>query len=256
MSSGSPKVALVTGASRGIGLAIAQALSQAGYAVALTARSQVQLEKNLASLQSDFPNMAIAADLLDPLAPQQILSKVQQTLGEPSVLVNNAGTAPTNKMENSSDAELEQVLDLHLKAPFRLIRALLPGMRKRGKGCLLQLASSAGLRGFPYTAAYTSAKHAMVGLTRALATEIAGTDIKAYAVCPGFVDTDITRKAATDIAARGKQTAAQALAKMGEMNNIGRLHSADEVAQAVLHLVQEQPEGCVWDLDRDPPAFV
>jgi NAD(P)-dependent dehydrogenase (short-subunit alcohol dehydrogenase family) len=96
----------------------------------------------------------------------------------------------------------------------------------------------------------------MVGLTRALAAELGSKPPRVYALCPGFVDTDITRQAAADIENRGKQTADEAMGALGAMNEIGRMHTVDEVAQAVLHLVEEQPKGCVYNLDREPPGFV
>ena len=120
----------------------------------------------------------------------------------------------------------------------------------------MQLASTAGLRAFPFTAAYTAAKHAMVGLTRALASELRGTGVRAYAVCPGFVDTEITRGAAAAIAARGKLTAEQALQRMAEQNETRRMHTTAEVANTVARLVKDRPEGCTFVLDRDPPGFV
>jgi NAD(P)-dependent dehydrogenase (short-subunit alcohol dehydrogenase family) len=129
-------------------------------------------------------------------------------------------------------------------------------MRRKGSGCLLQIASSAGLRGFAFTSAYTAAKHAMVGLSRALHAELRPAGIDVYAVCPGFVDTDITRAAADAVAARGKTTVEQALARMAALNRIGRMHAPAEVAAAVVHLVRDRPAGCVYDLDRPEPAFV
>ena len=128
-------------------------------------------------------------------------------------------------------------------------------MKSRGSGCLLHLASSAGLRGYPFTAAYTAAKHGMVGLTRARHAELMPKGLQVYAVCPGFVDTDITRAAAEAVAKKGKTTAAEALKLMGEQNNIGRMHTANEVAEAVCMLLRQRPTGCIYDLDRDPASF-
>src|SRR5690606_2010408 len=117
-------------------------------------------------------------------------------LGPPSVVVNNAGTAPTARLEDTGDDTLDEVLDLHVRAPFRILRAALPGLRRLG-GTAVQVASTAGLRGFAFTTAYTAAKHAMVGLCRALAVELVREpEVRVYAVCPGFVDTDVTRRAA------------------------------------------------------------
>ncbi len=249
------QTALVTGASRGIGLAIAVALSQAGYRVARVARSGKGLADTRDLLANPDDCMAVATDLRDASAPARVLAEVTATLGAPLVLVNNAGTAPSDRFENTTDQVLDEVLDLHIKAPFRLLRGALPGMREMGQGCMVQIASTAGLKGFPFTAAYSAAKHGMVGLTRALAAELAPSRVRVYAVCAGFVDTDITRRAAAAIAARGKQTTEEALRKLAAMNTIGRMHTVEEVAEAVARLVRERPEGCIYNLDRNPPGF-
>lgn len=247
-------VALVTGASRGIGRAIATQLDAAGYALGLCARSSAELAALAAELQNEA--LVLAADLRDPAVPDQLIARLTRELGPPSVLCNNAGTAPTGRFEDTGEDTLEQVLDLHLRAPFRLIQAALPTLREAPRACVVQLASTAGLRGFPYTSAYTAGKHAMVGLTRALHSEWQRGGPRIYALCPGFVDTDITRQAAASIAARGKQSTAEAMQAMGAMNRIGRMHSCEEVADAALHLIRTQPEGCVYDLDQEPPSFV
>lgn len=247
--------ALVTGASRGIGLAIAKGLSRAGYRVARTARNGKGLADTRDQLAHPDECMAVATDLREANAPARILAEVNATLGHPQVVINNAGTAPSEKILNTTDQVLDEVLDLHVKAPFRLLRGALPAMLEMDEACFLQVASTAGLRGFPFTAAYSAAKHGMVGLTRATAAELAQTPVRVYAVCAGFVDTDITRRAAAAIAARGQQTAAEAFLKMARMNTIGRMHTVDEVAEAVIRLVQERPEGCIYNLDRDPPGF-
>ncbi len=250
-------VAIVTGSSRGIGLSIARALGRNGHRIVLVARDATSLasaQQHLA--QSGIASATCAVDLRVDGAAELVLAAAQAAFGDPDVLVNNAGTAPTAKFEATTDAMLDETLALHVHAPLALIRAVLPGMRQRDRGCIVQLASTAGLRAFPFTAAYTAAKHAMVGLTRALATELLRTNIRTFAVCPGFVDTDITRQAARGIAARGKITAEQALQRMGEQNEIRRMHSVDEVAAAVAMLVAARPTGCTYVLDREPPAFI
>jgi 2-hydroxycyclohexanecarboxyl-CoA dehydrogenase len=251
-------VALITGGSSGIGFAVAQAMAKAKFAIAITARDQESLDSAAAALTQAGASAtcAVAADLRDPAAPFAILAAVNETVGHPDVLVNNAGSAPTARFERTSDAQLDEVLDLHVRAPFRLIRTLLPSFRDAGKGCFLQVASTAGLRAFPYASAYTAAKHAMVGMTRALAAELEGTKIGCYAICPGFVDTKITRAAAELVAAAGKQTAEQALAAMGSMNRIGRMHTPAEVAKAILRIYKKRPDGVVMDLDTEKPTFV
>jgi NAD(P)-dependent dehydrogenase (short-subunit alcohol dehydrogenase family) len=223
----------------------------------LVARDRNRLDQAVRSLGAQgISAVAAAVDLRDPAAPELVLATARQAFGEPTVVINNAGTAPTAKAEATTDAMLDETLDLHVRAPLRLIRAVLPGMKQQKSGVIVQLGSTAGLRGFPFTSAYTAAKHAMIGLTRALQLEVAAAGVHVYALCPGFVDTDITRQAAASVAARGKTTAEAAFAAMAAQNRIGRMHSADEVAAALVHLLTTLPKGCVYDLDRNPPAFV
>ncbi|MGE3173756.1 MAG: SDR family NAD(P)-dependent oxidoreductase [Planctomycetota bacterium] len=250
--------ALITGGSRGIGLEIAHALAGAGHRVVLAARDPVALEAARQAMATQGLEVrVIAADLRDPDAPERVAEAARAAFGTPvHVLVNNAGTAPTAKFEATTDAILDETLDLHVRAPLALIRAVLPAMRDRDEGCIVQLASTAGLRAFPFTAAYTAAKHAMVGLTRVLAAELQNTGVRTCAVCPGFVDTDITRQAAAAIAARGRLTVAEALQRMASQNRIGRMHAPAEVASAVVQVVRDRPAGCVYELDHEPPRFL
>ena len=253
----SPPVTIVTGASRGIGHAIAAALAAAGHRLTLAARDAGRLDEVATRLRARGAEVvAIAADLREPEAADRVVAAAQQHFGPPTAVVNNAGTAPADKVENTSLATLHETFDLHVAAPLAFARACVPAMKKRGGGCLLHLASTAGLRGFPFTSAYTACKHGMVGLARALHAELAGAGIDVYAVCPGFVDTDITRSAAAAVAARGKIGADEAFRRMAEQNRIGRMHSAEEVAAAVAALLRDRPAGCVYDLDREPAAFV
>jgi NAD(P)-dependent dehydrogenase (short-subunit alcohol dehydrogenase family) len=171
--------------------------------------------------------------------------------------VNNAGVAPSDRFATTDAGVLRATLALHIEVPFALMRAVLPGMQTRAEGTIVQVASTAGLRGFPFTAAYAAAKHGLIGMTRALIAELgAGSPVRVYAICPGFVDTDLTRDAAAKVAARGKQSAAEALSKMGKMNVLGRLHTPEEIAGYVDRLVAERPPSGIFDLDRDPPVRV
>ena len=251
------EVTIVTGSSRGIGLAIAKALATAGHRLVLVARDDTRLQ----ALAADFTSqghaaIAVAADLRDENAATHIVAAAERAFGPVTAVVNNAGTAPADKVENTTPAMLRETFDLHVGAPLALARACIPAMKRAGRGCLLQLASTAGLRGYPFTSAYTAAKHGMVGLSRALHAELSPAGIQVYAVCPGFVDSDITRGAAAAIAARGKTTADQAFARMAAQNRIGRMHLPGEVADATARLLRERPTGCVYELDRTEPAFV
>lgn len=251
-----PGTALVTGASRGIGRAIAAALAARGQRVFLVARDAEALEAAAAAITASTGALTqwAAADLRAPDAAQRLLDACRDAFGAPSIVINNAGTAPTARFEKTDDALLDEVLDLHLRAPLRLLRAALPDLRAAPHGTAVQVASTAGLRGFAYTTAYTAAKHAMVGMTRALAEEFGpASSVRTYAVCPGFVETDLTRDAA---ATRGPEHAAKAMQAMAAMNRIGRMHRVEEVADAVVDLIVRRPAGTVLDLDSEPPCFV
>jgi NAD(P)-dependent dehydrogenase (short-subunit alcohol dehydrogenase family) len=250
-------VTIVTGSSRGIGAAIAEELGRRGHRLVLTARDAGRLDEVAARIRGGGAEaVAVAADLRDPAACTAIVDAADRAFGAPEVIVSNAGTAPADKVENTTDAMLRETFELHAGAPLALARAAVPAMKQSGRGCLLHLASTAGLRGYPFTSAYTAAKHAMVGLARALCAELLPAGIRVYALCPGFVDTDITRGAAAAIAARGRSTAQEAFDRMAAQNRIGRMHTPAEVAAAVAMLVSQRPDGCVYDLDRDDPGFV
>jgi NAD(P)-dependent dehydrogenase (short-subunit alcohol dehydrogenase family) len=257
-SPSTPPTTIVTGSSRGIGRAIATALAGAGHRLLLTARDAAGLEASAAPLRSAGAEVAVvAADLREEGTAASLVDACLQRFGDLTAVVSNAGTAPADKVEHTTMATLRDTYALHVGAPFGFARAAVPHWKRTGRGgCLLHLASTAGLRGYPFTSAYTAAKHGMVGLARALHAELTGAGIAVYAVCPGFVDSDITRGAAAAIAARGKTTAEQALARMAAQNRIGRMHTPAEVAAAVAALLRDRPVGCVYDLDRLVPGFV
>jgi NAD(P)-dependent dehydrogenase (short-subunit alcohol dehydrogenase family) len=253
----SSPVTIVTGSSRGIGAAIAAALAGAGHRLVLTARDDERLQAVADALRGRGAEvLVLPADLRDEAAPATIVQAAITHFGAVSAIVSNAGTAPADKVEHTTPAVLRETFDLHIGAPLAFARAAVPAMKARGSGCLLHLASTAGLRGYPFTSAYTAAKHGMVGLSRALHAELGPAGLQVYALCPGFVDSDITRGAAAAIAARGKTTAEQAFQRMAAQNRIGRMHSPAEVAAAVAMLLHDRPAGCVYDLDRTTPGFV
>lgn len=253
----SPLATIVTGSSRGIGLAIAEALAAPGARLVLTARDTAALATAAERVRARGAEvLTVVADLRDEQAPARIVAEAEQRFGGVEAVVSNAGTAPADKVENTSAAMLRETFDLHVGAPLAFARAVVPAMKKRGGGCLLHLASTAGLRGYPFTSAYTAAKHGMVGLARALHAELGAAGIRVHALCPGFVDTDIARSAAAAVAARGRTTADEAFARMAAQNKIGRMHQPAEVAAAVAMLLASPQRGCVYDLDRAEPAFV
>lgn len=255
--SSASNVTIVTGASRGIGLCIAKELAVRGHRLLLVARDAARLATAAGEVAATGARVeTLALDLRDEAAAAAAVAVAERHLGPPTAIVNNAGTAPSDKVENTTPAMLRETFALHVGAPLAFARACVPHMKAAGRGCLLHLASTAGLRGYAFTSAYTAAKHGMVGLARALHAELRPAGIDVYAICPGFVDSDITRAAAAAIAARGKATAEQAFQRMAAQNRIGRMHTPAEVAAAVAEVLHDRPAGCVYDLDRDEPAFV
>jgi NAD(P)-dependent dehydrogenase (short-subunit alcohol dehydrogenase family) len=229
---GTGRHALVTGGGRGLGAAIARALAGAGHRVTVLGRDRAALDR-----VADGIGAAVAvADLADPAA----VAAAFATLDPVDILVNNAGIAPSMPFAKTSRAEFERVLAVNLLGPVETCRHVLPGMQARGWGRIINIASTAGLKGYAYTAAYVASKHALVGLTRALALEVAKTGVTVNAVCPGFADTDIVAASVEKIVAKTGRSAADARAELAKFNPMGRLIAPEEVAAAVLYLVGEQ----------------
>lgn len=235
--------ALVTGAGRGIGLAIATALARQGAALTLSARSADQLACAAAACEA-AGSPSVAVEVCD-LTDREQLQQLAQVAAAADVLINNAGIAPSAPLERSDDELWDLTLGLDAFAPFALCRAALPAMAARGFGRVVNVASSAALEGYAYTSVYVAAKHALLGLTRALSAEASQrwreAELSINAVCPGFVDTDIVANSARRIAASSGLDEQAARARLAAMNPGGRLLSPEEVAACVLSLVLELP---------------
>lgn len=232
---GTRGVALVTGAGRGIGAAVAGRLSREGYAVALTARSDDQLRQ--AATECPGPTLTIPADLRDPDAPSAIIDRIETTWGGIDVLVANAGAATSAPVDRITDEQWSAALELNLTAPFRCLRRLIPGMRRRGHGRIIVIASMAAKVGEPYIAAYTASKHGVLGLVRSAAAELARTGVTVNAVCPAYVDTPMTDFTVRTIVERTGRSPEQAREFLRHRQPIGRLITVDEVAEAVWYCV-------------------
>ena len=239
MSSLSGRVALVTGGSRGIGAAIAKRLAQEGMKVAIVGRSRPDLER----VAREIHATAIVSDVSERGSAEAILAGVKATLGDVDVLVPNAGIDASQKLEQTTDDIWDRIMTTNVGSVFSLCRAAIPGMIARGRGRVVVVASTAGLVGYAYSAAYCASKHAAVGLVRAIAAEIARTPVTINAVCPGFVETSMSDRAIERIADKTglpPEGARSALAKFSPQH---RLITPEEVAHAVVALLPESARG-------------
>jgi NAD(P)-dependent dehydrogenase (short-subunit alcohol dehydrogenase family) len=230
------RIALVTGAGRGIGRAVAVRLSSEGLRVALTSRSVDELQETAALCPG--PTTVVRADLTDPAAAEHVFGTVEAEWGPVDVLVANAGTGHSSRIERTSDEDWQRMLDLNLTAPFRCIRRAIPSMRAAGYGRVVVIASNAARVGEPYIAAYAASKHGVLGLVRSVAAEVARDGVTVNAVCPGYVDTPMTDATVGTIAAVSDRTEDQARAELAAKQPIGRLITPAEVAESVWFCVQ------------------
>lgn len=227
---------LVTGGGRGIGAAVAQRLSADGHRIALTARSEGQLVEVASSLPGE--SLVVPADLTADGAVDDIFTAVEEQWGPVEILVANAGAATSAPIPRITDDEWQRILDLNLTTPFRCVRRALPSMIDAGWGRIVAVASVAAKRGEPYIAAYTAAKHGVLGLVRAAAAETARTGVTVNAVCPAYVDTPMTDGSVEAIAANTGRTLTEARTALERKQPIGRLITVDEVASTVAMCVE------------------
>jgi NAD(P)-dependent dehydrogenase (short-subunit alcohol dehydrogenase family) len=224
------KHAVVTGASRGIGLAVARMLVAHGARVTLMARDEGALAAAAQSMEG-----AVGWQVVD-VADADSVAAAFAHAGIVDILVNNAGQAASAPFGRTDAALWQRMLDVNLTGAYHCIQAALPGMVDTGWGRIVNVASTAGLTGYRYVAAYCAAKHGLVGLTRALALEVAAKGVTVNAVCPGFTETDIVRDAIATIVRTTGRTEDEARAALASANPQGRLVRPDEVAHAVAWL--------------------
>lgn len=247
--------ALITGANRGIGAAIAHAYSLAGARVTLLVRDRVRAQAVAESMVGE--HTIVVADVTDRDASRAACALAAATLGPIDILVNNAGFAESAPFVKSDVAMFARMIDVHLMAAVHTTHAVLPVMLEQQRGHIINIASVAGLWGAPYITAYTSAKHALVGLTRSLAAELSPRGIAVHAVCPGYTDTDLVQGAVDRIVSKTGRTGSEALQSILADAGQVRIITVDEVAAAVLALSvapTDTPTGQVIALDGSAVA--
>ncbi len=258
MSSAAPdRTVLVTGGSRGIGAAIAQRLASDRWAVLVAARGEAGCLKTAELIRERggvvWPlavDVADGAGLEDALARGRELSA---SAGPIVGLVNNAGIAVSASL---TAGEQDELCERHMRVNFhgarRLVEGLLPDMKERGFGRIVNVASSAGLRGYAYVSAYCASKHALVGYTRAAAEELARTDVRMQVICPHYVESPMLEQSIERVMEKTGKPREEVLAFFAAENPSGQLVTPDQVADAVLFAMSEADNGAVLELDGSP----
>jgi NAD(P)-dependent dehydrogenase (short-subunit alcohol dehydrogenase family) len=238
------KRALVTGAGRGIGRSIALAFANAGADVAVTARTSAELDQLVSEIESmGRRGLAVSCDVTDPEEVQHMAALVVEGLGGIDILVNNAGNAGSHKFLNHSDELWHRMLAVNLTSVYYVTKAFAPKLVEQRYGRIINIASIASRVGGSYIAAYTAAKHGVLGLTRALAVELLPYNITVNAICPGYVDTPMTDGSVSNIASRTGMSEAQARETLEKTSPQRRLIEPEEVASIALFLAQDSSKG-------------
>lgn len=234
--------AVVTGASRGIGASIAATLAAQGMCVSLFGRDEAALRGVAQGVGGAAHAAAVTVDVSDAPSVARAFAAARGTYGPVDVLVNNAGQAASAKFTDTDEALWHRLLAVNLTGTYLCTREAITDMLRSGYGRIVNIASTAGLRGAAYISAYASSKHAVIGLTRSLALEYAQRNITVNAVCPGYVDTDIVQGAIANIMKKTGRSAAEALGGLVATNPQQRLIEPQEVAEAVLWLCRPGSE--------------
>ncbi len=236
--------AVVTGAGRGIGRSIALALAQAGADVAVTARTQGEIEQLAAEIRAmGRQSLAVPCDVTDSEQVKHMASTLIDGLGGIDILVNNAGNAGSHKFLNHPDELWHRMLSINLTSVYYVTRAFVPKLIEQRWGRIITIASMASRVGGSYIAAYTAAKHGVLGLTRALAVELLPYNITVNAICPGYVNTPMTDASVSNIAARTGMLEAQAREALEKSSPQKRLFEPEEIAAVAVFLAQDINKG-------------
>ena len=238
------RIALVTGGGRGIGRAIALSLARAGADVAISGRSADVLDETVRAIRATGRRAAaVVCDVAERSQVEAMVAQVRKDLGDPLILVNNAGIAGSAKLAETTDDMWEAMLRVNATGAFYCMRALIPSMVEAKWGRVVNLASIAARAGAAYIAAYAASKHALLGLTRAVAAEVAARGVTVNAVCPGYVDTEMTDRSAAFITVRTGRDEKDARKILEGFSPQKRLMTADEVAGLATYLCSEAARG-------------
>ena len=227
--------AMITGAARGIGAAIARALAAEGATLTLLGRRRDTLEALRAALPAVLPveHGVVVADVADAAAVDAAFALARERAGPITILVNNAGQAQSAPFLKTTPELWQRMLAVNLTGSFLCAQAALPDMLQVGWGRIVNIASTAGRKGYPYVSAYVASKHGLIGLTRALALEVARRGVTVNAVCPGYTETDILRESIANVVHKTGRSADEARAELGSGNPQQRIVQPEEVADAV-----------------------
>jgi len=240
------RLAFITGGGRGIGRAIALAFAREGASIVVAARTSEQIENvaNEAAEQSAVDAFAIECDVADRESVKLVFERVNEKFSRgPDILVNNAGIVETAPFVKTDEALWERHLRVNLTGTYRCTRAALPAMLAGRWGRIINIASIAGKTGAPYVSAYAASKHGVLGLTRSLALEVATIGITVNAICPGYVDTDMTARGVENIVKHTGISADEAVEALKRMSPQNRMVTAEEVAAVALLLASEEGRG-------------
>ncbi len=238
------KRAVVTGAGRGIGRSIALALAQAGADVAVTARTSSEIEQLVAEIQAcGSRSLAVSCDVTDSEQVKHMATTSIEGLGGIDILINNAGNAGSHKFSNHPDELWHGMLSINLTSVYYVTKAFVPSLIDQRYGRIINIASIASRVGGSYIAAYTAAKHGVLGLTRALAVELMPYNITVNAICPGYVNTPMTDGNVSNIAARTGMSESKAREALQNTSPQKRLIEPDEVAATAIFLAQDINRG-------------
>jgi NAD(P)-dependent dehydrogenase (short-subunit alcohol dehydrogenase family) len=240
------RLAFITGGGRGIGRAIALAFAREGASVALVARTREQIEKVANEIHNETKTEAIAfpCDVALFEDVERAFELAVEKFGRaPDILINNAGIVESAPLIKTDETMWQRHLAVNLTGTYHCIRAALPAMIAQGWGRIINIASIAGKTGAPYISAYAASKHGVLGLTRSLALELAANGITVNAICPGYVDTEMTSRGIENIVEKTGKSADEALKMIEKMSPQNRLITAEEVSALALLLASEEGRG-------------